>query len=212
MQPHVALLAGYRLRVNATALWFNIDKDRWNVIRTALRTSGAEGPLSGFDGEEIWATAGLTVSHRASEGRMQSELQPSDAEDTPAVLATLLQVAPRPSAEASPTWLFGPAPFAIAQRTAEPALRVMRAARWLLPLPSAPEVLAAAASAHSAIASGASLRVQITTDVELEFVTTPPETDPLAQQAQITAFERLLGRLGQPSWAEYRTLSRPATA
>ncbi len=206
-----AMAHGYRLRVSATSLWFDIAPERWRHIRDAVTLAGAEPAAGGLDGEEICSAPGLLISYRDTERRMQTELGPDAATAAARILASLYATAPRAAASASPVWLWAPEPFALDGVPAEPALRIMRAGRWLLPLPRAADAFSAAATAHAALGSGAVVRMELHSQVELE-VTVAAQTAAQAPAApRLEAFTHLLARLGTPTWAEYSTHS-PGTA
>jgi len=161
----------------------------------------------GLDGEEVCGAPGLLVSHRAAEGRMQSEVSPFGAPGTPAILAALHAAAPPAAADASPVWLWAPQPFRIGEATAQPALRLLRAARWLLPLDHAGLALRTAGEAYARLGPGTGLRLHIGAEVEVEVGISPREASDPGTGPRSEAFTLLLTRLGQPTWAEYSTHS-----
>lgn len=196
---------GYRLRVPATSLWFDIDVAQWHLIRAGLSAQGAESVVGGLEGEELCSVPGLLVSYRADARRMQSELTPEGGSAAVRALAALRQAAPPSAADATPIWLWAEESFTWDGIQAEPAIRVMRSARWILPIAQAPDAFTAGERAYALMGERATLSLRIQHQVEFELGTAPAIDDDRPVQPRIQAFALLLTRLGSPTWAEYST-------
>lgn len=193
------------MRVPATSLWFDVEGPQWQLIRATLGAQGAEPAAGGLDGEELCAVPGLLVSYRAGDKRMQSELTPEGGAAAVRALAALLELAPPPAADATPIWLWSEGPFTLGGTKAEPALRVMRNARWRLPVTQAPAVFTVAERAYALMGPQATLALRIHHHIEFEMGTAPATTDDRPVPSRIQAFDLALTQLGVPSWAEYST-------
>jgi len=198
---------GFRLRVPATSLWFNVDAQGWSRVCAALEAVGAETATAGLAGEQLCGAGALQVTYRAQEQRMQAELSAEGGAEAASALAALKAMAEAPAAEASPMWLWSPVPFGVGGQEAQPAIRVVRAARWVLPRGHAVVALAAAAAAEAGLGAGAALRLEIQSHCEVEVSVPPPgEAAPKPDlDRQARAFGALLQTLGEPGWAVYAT-------
>ncbi len=199
--------AGFRLRVPATSLWFNVDAGGWRRVCAALEAVGAEASSGGMEGEELRGIPGLLVTYRPDGERLQSDLGPEGGNAVAACLAALRAAVPLPAAEASRLWLWAPAPFGIDGRQAEPAFRVLRAARWLLARDRAEVVLAAVAAAAGRLRVQDALRFAWGEGCELEVVTPPDVADAADLERRDAIFGGLLQRLGPPTWNEHATFA-----
>ncbi len=201
---------GFRLRVPATSLWFNVDADRWRQVRSALEGSGAEAVGGGMEGEELCGLPGLLVTYRPAQERLQSDLGAEGGNAVVACLAALRGAVPPPAAEASALWLWASEPFGIGGRQAAAALRVLRAARWVLPRDRAEVLLAAVAAAAGRLRAQDALRFAWSQGCELELVTPPDVADAGDLERRAAIFSSLVERLGGPSWGEYATFAAEA--
>lgn len=200
-----ALAAGFRVRVPATSLWFNVSGDVWDALRAGLEGAGAETSQGGLDGEVLCGVEGLVVSYRLQEGRLQAEVGADGGLPAARCLATLRAGLPAPAATASPIWLWSPVPFVVGEDAAVPASRFVRAARWVLPRERAGDVLQAAEGALVEFGREVALACVLDARAELE-VRTAASADvgpEAARRAEM--FDALLARLGRPMRTDYAT-------
>ena len=196
---------GFRLRVPGTYLWFNVEEGEWARIRGALQRLGAEVAQGGLDGEELCSAVGMSVSYHGQSERMQAEVGVEGGVSAAACLGALLHVAARPAAEASPMWLWSPDPFAVAGQEAQPAERLLRAARWRLPRGRAREVLEALMLGVKSLDERANVQFEVHSECVLN-VSTPLTVDSRADREQrAAAFAELISRLGDPVRADHVT-------
>ncbi len=203
---------GFRLRVPGTYLWFNVEGSAWVRIRAALRNLGAEVAQGGLDGEELCSAVGLTVSYHAQNERMQAEVGVEGGEAAAACLSALLEVAPRPAAEASPMWLWSPQAFAVAGQDARPAERLLRAARWRSPRAQARAVLDALAAALADLDERANVQLEVQAECALSVSTPLVVEDRADRDRRSTGFTALVSRLGEPVRADHVTWADAARA
>ncbi len=196
---------GFRLRVPATALWFNLDGPEWGRIAEALVRMGADQAQGGLDGELLWSVAGLTVSYRAEDKRMQVEVTAEGGAAAAGGLAALRTVAPPPAAEASPIWLWSPGAFRIGEAGAAPADRVLRAGRWRLARRRSTDAVAAVEDALQLLDDRATLVLDVQQECAVSVNTPLVVSDRQDLERRARAFDALLGRLGEPVRAEHVT-------
>ena len=198
---------GFRLRVPATSLWFNVDATRWRQVRATLEGCGAETSGGGMAGEELCGLPGLLVTYRPEDERLQADLGPEGGNAVVTCLASLRGAVPPPAAEASQLWLWAPEPFGMDGRQAESAWRVLRAARWLVDRDRAEAMLLAVGAAASRLQAKDGLRFTWGERCELEVVTPPEVADAADLRRRAAIFACLLEPLGAPSWSEYATFA-----
>lgn len=199
--------AGFRLRFPATSLWFNVDGPTWEGVASALRAHGAETAHGGLEGEVICAVDGLVVSYRPADTRLQAELGPEGGMAAAMCLSALLERLADPAATASPVWLWAPEPFRVGSQVAAPAVRFVRAARWLLDRGRAADALAAAAHAVEALGAEVQLTCQVEARVDLEVRTPLAAEDRESVRRRSHAFATLLRRLGEPVRVDFATFA-----
>jgi hypothetical protein len=200
-----ALEAGFRLRCSGTLLWFNVGAEQWSSVRRALVALGAELGRGGLEGEEVCTASGLLVSYHPGHSRMQAEVEAGGGRMAAACLAALRQVAPAPAAEASPVWLWSPEPFQVGAEVARPAVRVIRAARWVLPRSATAAVVEAAGEAAAGLDARGTLELLVAGECELRVTTASAVVDGMDAIRRADLFAALLRRLGRPRRVEYVT-------
>lgn len=198
---------GYRLRVPATYLWFNLQPSAWTGIRDTLVGVGAEVAQGGLDGEELCAVAGMTVEFRAAEQRMQAEVSMEGGSVAAACLSALRAAAPKPDAEASPVWLWSPEPFTVGQEAAERADRLLRAARWRLPRLQGSIVLEGLGAALEVLDASATVQLEVQAECFVTVTTPLAIADRSDRERRTAGFEILLSHLGQPVRADHVTFA-----
>ncbi len=202
-----ALEAGYRLRVPGTALWFNVEPPAWEAVRLALVAAGAEQARDGLQGEELYQVPSLSVSYQGGSGRVQAIVEAEGDLRVAACLSALRAGLEPPAAEASPVWLWSPTSFAVAGVQASPAQRLIRAARWIVPLQTAESALCGVRELLSSLAAQVRVRLLIEDACILEIETRRAGLDGGDPHTRAAALEALLERLGPPERAEHVTFA-----
>jgi hypothetical protein len=191
---------GYRLLVPAIWLWFHADEAAWTAVEQALAGAGMR-PLR-LDGVASFEGRGFAIEYRHDHHRLSVELTHEAGPEAVAALVAMEGTAGEPDLETGNCWLWSPQPFTIRGMSAQPARRLVRAARWLLPHERLGAALGALAGEAAQIPPGVSLTLHLATVVRLEIHVPERQAAPCGP-----VFDHLIAALGEPDHLAHVTVA-----
>lgn len=191
---------GYRLLVPAIWLWFHADHAAWQAAEQALRAAGLE--VERADDDAVFEQPGMAIEYRRDTERLSVELTHEAGPDAVSALAALERAVGEPDLETGNCWLWSSQSFAIRGQAAEPARRLTRAARWLLPAARLSELLATLSAQAAHMVGGLSLTLHAATVIRVELHV--PERE---AAASAPVFAALTSALGEPDHITHVTIA-----